>query len=57
MEGNDGFRSNGGLDFLEGRDGDDVFLAKDGQQQWLQGGPGTDVAQYDAGVDKLFDVP
>jgi Ca2+-binding RTX toxin-like protein len=57
MEGNDGFRSNGGFDQLEGREGDDVFLAKDGQQQYLSGGDGNDVAQYDEGLDTLFTIP
>jgi uncharacterized delta-60 repeat protein len=50
--GRDTITGNGGRDRLVGGFDDDVFFARDGEIDTIDGGPGNDLSQLDAGLDR-----
>lgn len=51
-----GLRTRSGNDHFYGNAGNDTFGAKDGEKDVIDGGPGTDCAAFDRGLDVLESV-
>jgi Ca2+-binding RTX toxin-like protein len=54
--GDDSIDGGSGRDKLHGNGGRDRLLAKDGQPDHVNGGPGTDEAKIDTALDRLRSV-